>query len=205
VSNIIDDGKGTYHWVYEFNLLTNPTILVTVLKVMLGSVAVLAVLLLALLVPDLVRGYADAEDVFATLRLAGLIALLLVVLTCAGYALYALMQGGTYCVVFTMDANGITHRQLPKQYKKAQVLSALNVVAGLATGSPTQVGIGLTSDRDSISTDFQAVRSIKGSRLLRVIKVNEPLGKNQVYVEPQDYDFVFDYIVDHCPNAQAKG
>lgn len=50
------------------------------------------------------------------------------------------------------------------------------------------------------------MRSIKGSRALQVIKVNEPLMKNQVYVEPSDYDFAFGYIVSHCPNAtKVKG
>ena len=58
---------------------------------------------------------------------------------------------------------------------------------------------------DSTSSDFANVRSVKGSRALRVIKVNEPLAKNQVYVEPADYDFVFGFIRDHCPNAHVRG
>ena len=201
MSSIVRDEKGAYRWVYEFNLFTNPTILFTILKIFLGIVVALVVFLLVLLVPDLARGYADSSDVLGTLQLGGGLALLFAALTLVGYVVYALMQGGKYCVVFTMDDAGITHQQLPRQYKKAEVISALNVLAGLATGSPTLAGVGLTSARDSITSDFSAVRSIKGSRALRVIKVNEPLTKNQVYVEPDDYDFVLGFIRDRCPNA----
>ena len=206
MSNIIQDDKGTYRWAYEFNLWTNPTILVTVLKVFLIAVLVLVVVLFALLVPDLVGGTLYSWQVEGTLKMGGIMLAIMVGLTLVGYVVYAIMMGGKYCAVFTMDEEGIEHRQLPKQYEKAQVVGALNVIAGFATGKPGQVGMGiLTAARDSSNSSFEAVRSIKGSRKLQVIKVNEPLMKNQVYVEPDDYDFVFNYIVSHCPNAKVKG
>lgn len=204
MSSVVQDKDGVYRWVYEFNLFTNPTILFTVLKILLGIVVVGIVVMLVAMVPDLAKGYVNGSDVLETLRFGGIFILFFTVLTCIGYAVYAVMQGGKYCVVFTMDENGITHKQLPRQFEKAQVVSALNVVAGIATGSPGQVGMGLvTAMRDSISSDFACVRSIRGSRALRVIKVNEPLAKNQVYVDPEDYDFVFGFIRDHCPNATS--
>lgn len=206
MSNIVKDEQGVYRWVYEFSLFRNPTILFTVLKVILGVAAVGLILLLVSTLPGLFNGSSNSASVAETLRFGGLLMLFFVGLTLVGYAVYAAMQGGTYCVLFTMDEQGITHKQLPKQYKKSQVVSALNVLAGLATGSPGQVGVGIiTATRDSIASSFENVRSIKGSRALQVIKVNEPLAKNQVYVEPQDYDFVFDFIRSHCPNAQVKG
>lgn len=205
-SSIVVDEDGVYRWVYEFNLFTNPTILFTVLKILLGIIAVGILVMLVGMIPDLVNGYADAGDVLESLRFGGLFMLFFAALTCVGYALYAAMQGGKYCVLFTMDENGVTHKQLPKQFDKAQAVSALNIIAGLAAGSPGQVGMGvITAMHDSTSSDFASVRSIKGSRALRVIKVNEPLAKNQVYVEAQDYDFVFDYIRKRCPNAKVSG
>ena len=204
--NIIEDKDCTYRWVYEFNLLTNPTILLTVVKVFLGIIAALVVLGVVLTIPDLVQGYADAEDVLGVFRSGGIMALLFIVLTIVGYAIYALMNGGKYCVLFTMDDEGITHKQLPREFKKAQVVAGLNVLAGLVAGNLSQMGMGiLTATHDTTVSTFSSVRSVKGSRALHVIKVNEPLAKNQVYVEPGDYDFVFGYIRDHCPNAQVKG
>ena len=203
MANIVKDEKGAYRWVYEFNLFTNPTILLTVLKIFLAIIAGVVVFLIALIAPDLVRGFADASDIASIFQIGGAMALLLCGLTLVGYVVYGLMQGGKYCVVFTMDERGVTHKQLPKQFEKAQVVSALNIVAGLATGNPSQAGIGLiASTRNSITSDFSAVRSIKGSRLLRVIKINEPYAKNQVYVDPEDYDFVYDFIREHCPNVE---
>ena len=105
-----------------------------------------------------------------------------------------------------MDDEGVTHKQLPREFKKAQVVAGLNVLAGLAGGNLSQMGMGiLVSKHDTTSSTFSSVRSVKGSRALRVIKVNEPLSKNQVYVEPTDYDFVLGFIRDHCPNAKVKG
>lgn len=206
-SSIIVDEHGTYRWVFEFNLLTNPTILFTVLKVILLVLAIVGAFDFALLIPDLVGGTLYDWQIEGTLRLGGVMLAIMTVLTFIGYALYAVIMGGKYCAVFEMNEQGIEHRQMPKQYEKAQLVGALNVLAGLAGGKPGQVGMGiLAASRNSSSSNFAAVHSIKGSRRLQVIKVNEPLMKNQVYVEPADYDFVFGYIVSHCPNAtKVKG
>ena len=203
MSNIVKDEAGVYRWVYEFNLWTNPTIVLTVVKVFVCAIVGLGIFMLILRIPDFVNGYADASDVAFVFQLMGIMALIFLVLTATGYAIYAIMMGGKYCALFEMDEEGIEHRQFPKQVEKAQAIGMLNVLAGLATGKPGQVGMGmLTASRESSSSTFAAVRSIKGSRRLNVIKVNEPLMKNQVYVEPEDYDFVFGYIRDHCPNAK---
>ena len=206
MKSVVKDEQGTYRWVYEYNLLTNPTILLTIVKVFLGIIAALIAFGIVIMIPDLVEGYAGAEDVLGVFVSGGGIALLFIVLTIVGYAIYALINGGKYCVLFTMDDEGVTHEQLPREFKKAQVVASLNVLAGLAGGNFSQTGMGiLAAAHDSTVSTFANVRSVKGSRALRVIKVNEPLAKNQVYVEPADYDFVFGFIRDHCPNADVKG
>jgi len=206
VKSVVKDEQGTYRWVYEYNLLTNPTILLTIVKVFLGIIAALIAFGIVIMIPDLVEGYAGAEDVLGVFVSGGGIALLFIVLTIVGYAIYALMNGGKYCVLFTMDDEGITHKQLPREFKKAQVVAGLNVLAGLVAGNLSQMGMGiLAATHDTTVSTFSSVRSVKGSRALHVIKVNEPLAKNQVYVEPGDYDFVFGYIRDHCPNAEVRG
>lgn len=76
------------------------------------------------------------------------------------------------------------------------------VLAGIASGNPTQAGIGLTSARSVLSSNFAAIRSIHGIRRRGVIKLNEPFAKNQVYVAPQDRDFVEGCICTRCPQAK---
>ena len=205
--NIVKDEHGTYRWVYEFNLWTNPTILFTVLKVFVIVLAVLVAFMFVLLIPDLIGGTLYSWQVEGTFRIGGVLLAVIVGLVVIGYALYAIIMGGKYCAVFEMNETCIVHTQLPKQMEKARAIGVITALAGLAAGKPGQVGTGLlAATRDSSTSTFAAVRSIKGSRALRVIKVNEPLMKNQVYVEPADYDFVFGYIVDHCPNAaKVKG
>ena len=53
-----------------------------------------------------------------------------------------------------------------------------------------------------LSSNFAAIRSIHGIRRRGVIKLNEPFAKNQVYVAPQDRDFVYGYICTRCPQAK---
>ncbi|MBR2834664.1 MAG: zinc-ribbon domain-containing protein [Coriobacteriales bacterium] len=191
------DGK--YRWVYEYNLFTNPTIFFTIFKIFIGIVLALFLLMLVF---EIINGDFSGDTVLDGLKSAGIALAIMLALTIVGYLVYAIMQGGKYCVLFTMDVNGVEHKQLPKQYKKAQIVSALNVLLGIATGNPTEIGVGLLSARDSLSSDFGVVHSIRGSRRGHTIKVNEALNKNQVYVENQDYDFVLNFIRDHCPNAK---
>lgn len=203
MSSIMCDQQGTYRWAYEFNLWKNPTILITILKVLGG---VFLALFVFIGIVNLFEGYTSAEDMLANLRVAGIILLVMLGITLLGYAIYALMVGGSYCVVFTMNERGIEHRQLPEQFKKAQVMGGLSVLSGLASGNLSQMGLGLlTATNDARYSDFANVRSIQGLPRRGTIKVNEPLSKNQVYVDPEDYDFVFAYIRAHCPNATVKG
>lgn len=202
-SSIVVDEDGVFRWVFEYSLWRNPTILYTILKVIVGVCIALFVLFGIM---DIVEGYTSSGEILDRLRFDGIILLVMLVLVFIGYAVYAIMNGGKYCVVFTMDEEGIVHKQLPRQFEKAQVIGALNVLVGAAAGNASQMGIGtITATHDATASSFANVKSIQGIRRRGVIKVNEPMAKNQVYVEPGDYDFVYGYIVEHCPDAEVRG
>lgn len=199
---LCQDGK--YRWAYELGLFSNPTILFLIWKIFAGIGVGLWFLMAIMRVADNDWDVAESVPDSASgipVALIGLGAVLLV--SAIGYVVYAIMQGGKYCVMFEMDDTGVTHRQMPSQVRKAEVIGMINVLAGIATGNMTQAGIGLTSAQSELRSDFKAVRSIEGNRHRCVIKVNEPMAKNQVYVEPADYDFVMGYISGHCPNART--
>lgn len=202
-STILQDEDGVYHWVFEYNLWRDPTGFLTVLKAFVGvGIGIMAVSVFF----SLINGEFDLDEFVGSLRFGGIFLAVLCGLAIIGYVIYAIMQGGKYCVVFTMSEEGIEHRQMPKQYEKAQVIGALNVALGLATGNVSQVGIGLISgDVPSMESSFPNVRSIQGYPRRGVIKVNEPLAKNQVYVEKSDYAFVYGYIRERCPRAKIRG
>ena len=45
--------------------------------------------------------------------------------------------------------------------------------------------------------DFKRVRKVKVNRAMHTIYVNELLGRNQVYAETADFDFVLHFIKEH--------
>ena len=126
---LTQDTDGKYHWSYELNLFTNPTVLITVFKVFGGIVLCMGIWI----------GLLNGEPFVKTLVYIGQFWLyglgFILVLISLGYLLYATVQGGKYCVVFEMDEKTVTHTQVAKQFRKAQVLAALAAFVGAVKGS----------------------------------------------------------------------
>ena len=67
------------------------------------------------------------------------------------------------------------------------------------------VGIGYNAASKSESTsEWSRVTKVKCRKKMQTIYVNSRLDHNQIYVEPEDFDFVKDFIVSHCTNAKIK-
>ena len=186
------------------SLYKNPTILLLVLKIFFWvcfGIWIFSILM---------RGCdaSDSEDFldmalndskFFLIFTAGFMLLCLI-----GYYFYALIMGGKYCVIFEMDEKGVLHKQMPKQAKKAEVIKALTVLAGLASRNITTTAVGLNA-RTEMYTEFASVKSVKAKRRRNLIKVNETLSHNQVYASAGDFDFVLRYILDHIsPQVKDK-
>ncbi len=193
------DGK--YRWIYEMHMMKNPVIFFTVLKIF-GWIFFIGWLIMSII--DLVDGN-GMETVLNSGKVMLLIFLGFIVLTVLGYTLTAAINGWKYIVLFEMDDNGLLHRQMKEQVKKAKAIGWLTMLAGAASGNLTTVGIGINAaTKTSSSSDFASVRSVKPLRRWNTIKVNEPLSKNQVYVEKEDFDFVYQYIVARCPKVRGE-
>ena len=136
------------------------------------------------------------------LKVFGYIIIGITVVVGIGYPLYAVIMGGKYCVMFEMDKDGINHKQMPPQARKAELLSSLTVMGGLAAGNITTVGVGLLASRTEMYSDFSKVSAVKPFPRTNVIGVNEGLFHNQVYTSPGDFDFVLNYITAHCHNLK---
>lgn len=196
--NIVYCQDGKYRWIYEMSLLKNPTIFILLIKIFFF---VLLGIFVFMIIADAINGYLDGELILNDLKLMGIVFGIMLVLAVLGYLLYAAIMGGKYCAMFEMDEEGVNHKQLPRQMKKAQAISALTTLAGLLSGNPTTVGVGLTSARNEMYTEFCRVRSVRPYPRRHLIKVNEFLGKNQVYAEKEDYDFVLEYISSRVPET----
>ena len=193
--NICLGTDGKYHWYYEFKLMKNPTILFVLWKIFfwifVGMWAFLSII-------NSIQGNFNMKDFLDFSKIFLLILIGVEALVAISYFLYAAMQGFKYCVMFEMDEDGVRHTQMPRQFKKAQAMSLVLILAGMATKNPGAVGQGmLAGAKSSMVSSFSHVRSVEIFRKRNVIKVNEKLGKNQVYACNQDFDFVVNYIKSH--------
>ena len=192
------DGK--YRWVYEMNLLTNPTVFLTVFKIFFFIA--LFIWLVVGLFADLIHG-----DVQAFLNFGKVMLITLAVfagLTLLGVLILAAIYGGKYVVLFEMDEERIKHIQLPRQVRKAQVVGVIAAMAGIAAKNPAAIGAGtLAAGKSSSTSEYRKVRRVVPRRALHLIKVNQLFERNQIYVQKEDFDFVYEYIKSRCPQKKA--
>ncbi|HAP51148.1 MAG TPA: hypothetical protein DCQ56_08035 [Porphyromonadaceae bacterium] len=201
---LCQDGK--YRWVFEMSLYKNPTILFLLLKIFAWIGFGIWLFTILLQGCDAV----DSKDFWAMAWADTKVFLIVIaglLLLCAmGYYLYALIMGGKYCVLFEMDDKGIMHKQMPEQVKKAQLIGAITALAGVKGGSFTATAAGMNAAvRTEMYTEFASVKSVKAFPHRNLIKVNETLKHNQVYVAAQYFDFVLRYILEHVqPQTREK-
>ena len=195
---LYNDGK--YRWIHEVNLLTNPSILFDVWKVLGISMGILVVFGLVIMLftgnldLDMLKGFGGG-----ILIASGVIA----AISIPGYLVYAAMTGWKYVVLFIMDEKEVVHQQMPRTAKKAQLIGELTMLAGLVAGRPGMVGTGLLAkSRTSMTTTLSSVRRLIPCRRMHLIKVNGLLEKNRVYVPDEDFDFVYDFLCKHCVKAK---
>lgn len=192
------DGK--YRWIYEVPMLKNPSIIIDVFKVVGISLGIVWLFMVLLSVYD---GDFSLESLWDTsLVFVGLM-LVFAVIVFLAYVILAWHYGWKYVVLFTMDKSEFVHQQMPYQVKKAQVLGALAAMIGGAAGNLGMVGTGVlaASRTTSISTLVRVNRLIPVRRM-NLIKVNQKLHKNRIYVPDEDFDFVYDFLCQQCVNAK---
>ena len=201
--NIYQCSDGKYRWIYEYDMLRNPALLITILKVMSLS---FGIVLLFLILINLIDGsfrYWDADTFAGFFRGFLLLLLFMLALSVVAYLIVAGIYGWKYMVLFTMDEQGVEHRQMKKQFEKAQAIGWLTAAAGALSGNIGRVGTGiLAATRDSSVSIFKKVSLVRSVRRRHTIYVNQGLFHNQVYAETPDFDFVRDYIIHRCVNAK---
>lgn len=119
------------------------------------------------------------------------------------YVIVAWSYGWKYVVLFTLDEKELVHQQMPRQMKKARVLGALTALVGAVAGKPGVMGSGvLAASRYTLTSELANVERLIPRRRLNLIKVNQLLFKNRVFVPDEDFDFVYDFLCQHCPKAK---
>ena len=192
MKNITLGNDGKYRWVYELNLYKNFVVLLEILKIF-GHID--AGLVVFTIITDLLSGQSVAEVFSDVWTLYLILTGILLVLCLIGYFVYAIIMGGKYIVSFEMDEEKIVHMQMEKQYDKATILGEITALTGAFTNNPTVAGVGLLSmSKQSSTSEFSKVKKITPLRKFNTIKLDAPLNHNQIYVEDEDFDFVYDFI-----------
>ena len=191
------DGK--YRWVYEMNLLKNPTVFLLIWKIFFFIIlGIFAFVFIA----DTLNGYMDGERAAFNLKVFAYFLVGMTAVTALGYLIYAAIMGGKYIVEFEMDEKGVNHRQIAAQAEKTKKIGAMTAAAGLKTGSFSTAAAGINAQRTEMYSEFEKTRNVKAYPRRGLIKVNGLLDHNQVYAAKEDFEFVKDYIVSHCPNLK---
>ena len=200
---MLKQANGVYRWTYELNMYRNPTVLITVLKVLGLSMGLVWLFVVLVSMGD--RGF-WWDGFLSVTKAFALVMLGLVVLGAISYYLYAFIQGGRYCVLFEMDEQGVKHTQLARQFKRAQVVAALTALVGAAAGKPGVMGAGiLAGSRASLYSTFASVKKVAAVKARHVIYLDARLNHNQIYVDDEDFDEVYDFIAARCVNAKGRG
>ena len=194
---------GIYRWTYEYNMKRNPTILFTVWKVM--GIAIGAVYLFILILNLFAGSLKSLNDLWQASKIIVLMIGIFFVLSIISYLILAALYGWKYQVLFEMTDTSVTHIQMPKQFKKTEAIGWLTMLAGVAAKKPYMVGLGLNvAAKNSSTSEFKNVETVKVRRKRNTIHVNQLLDKNQVYAEDADFDFVEKFITERCTKAKFR-
>jgi hypothetical protein len=60
----------------------------------------------------------------------------------------------------------------------------------------------LAQSRTTMTSVLANVARLIPCRRMNLIKVNQLLAKNRVYVPDEDFDFVYDFLCQHCVKAK---
>ena len=192
---------GVYRWSYDMDLWRNLFMLKLVLKVLAVLCAVLLFIMAA--AAGGLRGI--TPPVLAGLMIvpACLFALTLLI-----YAACALFMRGTYRLRYEMDGNGVTLVWSDAAKRRNGALAAVAAAAGAAAGrgrKARRAGAMLAAAEYAGVTAFSEVSRVKTCPECDVINLYEWLTMNQIYVNPEDYAFVRDYILARVPEKARRG
>ncbi len=193
-------GDGKYRWVYDVPMLKNPTILFDVYWVLVISFGIVWLFIMSMIACD---GHMDLTDAWSFTRGFLLLILFFFVIGYVAYFFVAWYYGWKYSILFIMDEKEVVHKQLPGTEGKARAIGKLTALAG---GKPGMVGMGiLVANRTSMTTSLSNVRRLIPRRSMNLIKVNQLFSRNRVFVADEDFDFVFNFLSEHCPPSATKG
>lgn len=198
-THITIDETGKYRWRGTINPSENPTIALLIAKVMGLIIGISTVIFLAI-------GFQCRLDGPGWLMYIGVVGGVMLIV--AGIAiiatlLYLRALGESYSADYAMDETGIVFCPGPREQEINRHVAAGTAAMSAFAGKPGVAAASIATMNSDAANAFKSVRCVKGIRKHNVIKVSQLFLYNQVYVAPQDYDFVYHFIATRCPKARC--
>lgn len=192
------DGK--YRWSGEVNMLRNWTAWGTLLKMYCGLAVVTAVMLAALLI--------NLEGRTEGLK-AGLLALkyglpAAALLSVAVYLLMAVYYGGTYCVIYEMDENGVLYMRMKSYFKKKRAREYISYLSGLKRKPKSITKEDMyRSSKETKYFSFDGVKKVRYNKRTGVIMLKRSVFTDKIYIDPVQFAFIFHYMKKVCKKRRT--
>ena len=104
-----------------------------------------------------------------------------------------------------VEPDPVHNIQHDKQLKKAPGIDWTNMLLGAAGNKLSMTGSGLVlMTKNSMTSEFALVKKVTRNARENTIKLDQILEHNQIYVEKEDYDFVWNYITSRCKKAKIR-
>ena len=181
---------GTYRWIYELNLFRHPQVFFTIWKIFFFIF--LAIFAITSVIDAIDWGRSLWESIAEAAPMYGYLMLGATGLTAIGYLIYAAVTGGKLDVFYEMNEQGIKQKQIPRRAGNPRVRAEAE--AGLRSDRISSMAV---TEYDTY-TDFSRVKKGKIYPISRFIKLKEGLNPDRIYADKEDFDFIKDFIVEHC-------
>lgn len=200
---IFQDEDGAYHWKYHMDMMRNPVPLFTLMKLFL----IICFCMGALLGLSVLIGGGDPMDAFQAFAVPAFgIGAFFMVLSLIAWCIMMLTRGGCYTFEFLMTEDQVVTIQTKEERERAKNLAAAGFVLSLLDKNLTMAGASMAvAAGDVFTSRYTDVKAVIAARRHDLIKVNNVLQHNTIYAEPHQYEFVWNYITSHCPDAKIKG
>ena len=189
---LYDDG--VYRWTYEMDLQNNRFMYIKVLKI-LGMVS------LGIVAVCMTMGLFLGSDAFGAMAGIGLgsSALMLLIWVIA-YGIWTMISRGRYRLYYQMTGTAVAVLPTGAKQKRFAPFSQETAASGdLPREVAERAKIG--GKRGRGITPFSMVLCVEPRRDQDVIDLKCLAGGTQVYVRQEDYEFILQFVQEHCRHA----
>ena len=189
------------HWNYSLDLSRDPFILTTACRIFLASCFAFG-LIIAWAFGSSMGEPEEALVVFFIIFLGfggGLSVIAAIV-----YYLTMSIGGSMYTVDHLMTPTQIEYTLLGSQsdYDKQKRANLLLSFVSFFSNGLSSASVGIDTNWHIVS-EYKDVRKIIANKDKGVIRLKHRIIKNRIYTEPQQYEFVLNYLTSHCQNAKV--